>query len=113
MGGVALTPLTGGLSAVVAAGTIAAGAAGGATLGGLTGGAVAATEKEHHGISEAFVTEVADAIDCGESALFALIETEDPDWAVQYFRGTGGKIIRTNLSPSERERVQQMLSGED
>jgi len=111
LGGLALAPFTGGLSTAAAAGAVAAGAAGGATLGGLTGGAVADTDKADYGLSDDFVSEVSDTIKRGQSALFALVESHDPERVAEYFRGTGGKIIRTNLSPYEQERVQQILAG--
>jgi len=111
LGGLALAPFTGGLSAAAAAGMVAAGAFAGATLGGTTGAAVATMEKDEHGLSEEFVSEVSDTLQHGESAIFALIESHDPERVAGFFRGTGGKIVRTNLSLYEQERVQQILSG--
>lgn len=111
LGGLALAPFTAGLSTAAAAGAVAAGAVGGASLGGLTGAAVASIEKEESGVSEDFVSEVSDKIKRGQSAIFALVESHDPEQVAKYFRGTGGKILRTNLSPHEQERVQQILSG--
>lgn len=111
LAGLALAPFTGGLSAATAAGGIAAGTVGGATLGGLTGAAVAETDKVQHGLSEEFVTEVSDAIKRGQSAIFALVEVHDPDYVANYFRGTGGRIIRTSLGPHEQQRLQEILAG--
>jgi len=111
LGGLALAPFTGGLSTAVAAGTIAAGAVAGATLGGTAGAEVASMEKEQHGLSEEFVSEVSETLIHGQSAIFALVESHDPKRVADYFRGTGGKIIHTNLSPSEQERIQQILSS--
>lgn len=111
LGGLALAPFTAGLSTAAAAGAVATAAVGGASLGGLTGAAVAIDEKETYGLSEDFVKEVSTTIRPGESALFALAESHDPERIASYFRGTGGKIIRTNLSPYEQERAQQILAG--
>jgi len=111
LGGLALAPFTAGLSTAAAAGAVAAGAVGGASIGGLTGAAVASTDKEDTGVSEDFVAEVSNTIKRGESAIFALVESHDPEQVAGYFRGTGGKILRTNLSLYEQERVQQILSG--
>lgn len=115
LGGLALAPFTGGMSAAAAAGTVVVGAASGATIGGLTGAVVADDEKEYHGLSEEFVSDVSDSIARGQSAIFAMVESHDPEHdperVASYFRGTGGKIIRTNLSPAEQARAQQILAG--
>lgn len=110
LGGLAFAPFTGGLSAAVAAGTVTAGAVGGATLGGLTGAVVASDEKEIYGVSEDFVAQVSGTIKPGQSALFALIDSYDPDRVARYFQGTGGTIIRTTLSPYEQAYYQRILS---
>jgi uncharacterized membrane protein len=111
LGGLALAPFTAGLSTAAAAGAVTAGAVGGATLGGVTGAAVAADDKETSGLSEEFVSEVSDTIKRGESALFVLAESHDPERVAAYFRGTGGKIIQTNLNAYEQQRAQQILAG--
>jgi uncharacterized membrane protein len=110
LGGLAFAPFTGGLSAAAAAGTVAAGAAGGATLGGLTGAVAATDEKEIYGVSEDFVAQVSATIAPGHSALFALVESHEPERVASYFRGTGGTIIRTTLSPYEQEHYQKILA---
>jgi uncharacterized membrane protein len=102
LGGLALVPLTGGLSAAAASGAVAAGA---------TGAAMASWNKQAVGLSDEFVSTVSATLGPGDSAVFALIETNDPELAVEFFRGTGGEIIRTNLTASEQERVQKILSG--
>lgn len=113
LGGLALAPLTGGLSAATAAAAVASGAVGGATVGGMTGDAIAAWDKQDAGVSEEFVSEVSETIKREQSAIFALVESHDPERVAEFFRGTGGKIIRTNLNLSEQERLQQILSGSD
>ena len=111
LGGLALAPFTGGMSAAAAAGTVVVGAASGATIGGLTGAVVADDQKEYHGLSEEFVSQVSETIKRGQSAIFVLVEVHDPERVAAFFRGTGGTIIRTNLSPAEQARVQQILAG--
>jgi uncharacterized membrane protein len=111
LGGLVLAPLTGGLSTAAAAGVVAAGAVSGAAIGGTTGAAVAVMDKDEHGLSEEFVSEVSESIKKGESAIFALVESHDPRQVAEYFRGTGGTIVRTNLTPSQQERIQQILTA--
>ena len=48
--------------------------------------------------------------------MFVLVESPDPDpgpeYMARYFRGPGGTIIHTTLTPQQQERVQQILKGE-
>lgn len=111
IGGLLLAPFTGGLSAAAAAGTVAAGAVGGAALGAMTGAAGAAIYKDDFGLSEEFVAKVSMAIGVGDSAIFALADNRDPEQVANYFRGTGGTILSTSLTPQQQERVQQILAG--
>jgi uncharacterized membrane protein len=117
LGSIVLAPLTGGLSTAAIAGTAAAGAIGGATLGGVAGAALAHTYKEDFGLPEDFVYELSTQIRPGGSAIFALVDSYDPDpgpeYMASYFRGTGGTIFRTTLTPQQQERVQQILKGDD
>ena len=111
LGGLALAPFTGGLSAAAATGMVASGALGGAAIGGLTGAAVAVDRKVSDGVSEEFVSQVSRTIKRGQSAIFALVESHDPERVGRHFQGMGGKIIRTSLTASEQARVQQILAG--
>jgi uncharacterized membrane protein len=111
IGSLIFAPLTAGMSAAAAAGAVVAGAAGGATLGGLTGAATASFDKDDFGLSEDFVDQVSEQIKPGNSAIFALAETDHPDQAANFFRGTGGTVLRTTLSPEQQARVQQVLAG--
>jgi uncharacterized membrane protein len=110
LGGLVLAPFTGGLS-TAAAGTVAAGAVGGAALGGIAGAQAASKQKHDFGLPEEFVLEVSETVKPGKSAIFMVVEVDDREYVAEYFRGTGGTIIRTTLTPSEQERVQQILSG--
>jgi uncharacterized membrane protein len=111
IGGLIFAPFTGGLSAAAAAGTVAAGAASGAALGGLTGAASATMDKDDFGLSEDFVYQVSETIKPGNSAIFALADRRDPEQVANFFRGTGGTVIRTSLTAEQQNRVQQVLAG--
>lgn len=112
IGGLLFAPFTGGVSAAVAAGTVAAGAVSGATLGAITGAATASLDKEDFGLSEEFVGQVSEQIKPGNSAIFALADNRDPGQVANFFRGTGGTVIRTSLTPEQQARVQQVLAGQ-
>jgi uncharacterized membrane protein len=111
LGALLAAPLTGGLSAVAAAGTIAAGAAGVGLAGAKASADDAADFKRRYGISDEFVDKVGKLIHPGESAAFVLLRTADPDIVMDRFRGYGGQILRTNLSIKEAARVQRELRG--
>jgi len=111
LGAMLAVPFTGGLSAAAAAGALGAGAAGGA-IGGAVAGADDATDfKRRYGISDDFVDKVGKMINPGESAVFVLARTANPDLVAEKFRGYGGNILRTNLSISEAARAQRTLRG--
>src|SRR4051812_21310262 len=94
----------------------------GVLLGGLLGALIAApftaagaddaTDwKNRYGISDEFVEGVGRLIKPGSSAVFALIESGNPDLVIERFRGYGGKILTTSLSPREAARVERSLRG--
>jgi hypothetical protein len=110
IGGLLAVPFTAGASAAVAAGAVAAGAVGGGMLG-ATGGAVGAGEwKEDFGISESFVYEVSDMVQPGDSAIFALVRSADPDYIENQFRGWGGTVLRSSLSKEQSARLEKTLA---
>lgn len=111
IGGLLFAPFTGGLSAAAAASTVAAGALSGATFGGLTGAAGAILDKEDFGLSEQFVDQVSESIKPGNSAIFALVDNRNPEQVANFFRGTGGTVLRTSLTPAQQDRVEQVLAG--
>ena len=103
-------PFTAGASAAVAAGTVAAGLLGGGALGAV-GGAIDATWwKDVAGISETFVEDVGQAIEAGDSAIFVLVRSADPEVLAAEFRGYGGSVLRTTLTPEQSEKVQAVLN---
>jgi uncharacterized membrane protein len=111
LGALLAAPFTGGLSAV-AAGTAMGATAAGAGLVGAAAGAEDATDwKNTYGISDDFIDQVANLIEPGHSAVFAIIRTVDPDLVAERFRGYGGKILKTTLSPDQAARVERTLRG--
>jgi uncharacterized membrane protein len=103
-------PFTGGASAAAAAGAIAAGAAGGTALGAGFGALDAESWKDEFGIPEDFVQEVSVLIQPGDSAIYAILRVGNPDIVADQFRGYGGTILRTTLSPDQQAKVEKVLS---
>jgi len=110
IGALLAVPFTGGASAAAAA-TLAAGASGGTALGATLGAIDAEDWKDEYGISEDFVQRVGTMVQPGDSAIFALLRSLDPDLVAAQFKGYGGTILRTTLSPSQREKVEATLQG--
>ena len=108
IGSLLALPFTGGASAAVAATAVGAGALTGGTAGAMMGSDNAASDKEKHGISEAFVRQVGEMIQPGQSAVSFVGESDDPAKIVEHFRGNGGTILRTTLPP---ERLQQAIDA--
>ncbi|HET6843372.1 MAG TPA: DUF1269 domain-containing protein [Candidatus Angelobacter sp.] len=107
---VAAAPLTAGASAV-AAGTLAAGAVGGAVLGAGMGAIDASWWKNEFGIPDEFVKQVGAMIQPGDSAIYALLRTANPDRVAEEFRGYGGTILSTTLSRDQQKKVENVLGG--
>jgi uncharacterized membrane protein len=105
---VATIPLTGGASAV-AAGTLAAGAAGGAAIGAGAGAVDAAWWKNEFGIPDEFVKKVGAMIQPGDSAIYALLRTANPEVVAERFRGYGGTILSTTLSRDQQKKLEDVL----
>ncbi len=47
----------------------------------------------------------------GDSAIFVLARTINPDLIADAFRGFGGEVIRTTLTDSQKSRVEATLHG--
>lgn len=103
-------PFTAGASAAAAAGAVAAGALGGTALGAGLGAADASSWKEEFGIPDEFVQRVGALIQPGDSAIYAILRTADPDIVADEFRGYGGTILRTTLNPDQQAKVEKVLS---
>src|SRR5215470_17062431 len=104
-------PFTGGASAAVAAGTIAAAAAGGAAVGAAGGALDASWWKDEFGIPDEFVQQVGAMIQPGDSAIYALLRTANPDVVADQFRGYGGTILSTTLSRDQQKKVESVLQS--
>lgn len=108
VGAMLVAPFTAGASVGA---VLAAGAIGGGTLGATAGAIDADTWKEDYGISEDFVQRVGTMVQPGDSAIFALLRTIDPELVAAQFSGYGGTILRTTLNPYQRAKVEATLRG--
>jgi uncharacterized membrane protein len=106
VGALLAAPFTGGASV---AAVLTAGSLSGIALGATAGALDADTFKEDYGISEDFVAQVGTMVQPGDSAIFALLRTIDPDVVAARFRGYGGTILRTTLDPIQRATVEATL----
>ena len=111
LGALLAAPFTAGLSAAAAAGAVGAVAASGGIAGGALGAEDATDWKEQYGIPDDFVGKVGALIGPGESAVFALLRTANPDVVAERFRGYGGRILRTNLPLPQAVRAQRTLDA--
>lgn len=105
-------PFTAGATAAVAAGALAAGALGGGALGAAGGALDADWWKDTYGIDEDFVTEVGTMVQPGDSAIFALVRSANPDFVADQFRGFGGTVLSSTLTPAQTAKVQAVLDGQ-
>jgi uncharacterized membrane protein len=112
VGALLAAPFTGGASAGVAAAAIGSSAAAMGSLGALMGADDASEWKKQFGISDDFVSQVGGMIQPGDSAVFALLTTSDPDKVANYFAGYGGTILRSTLTPGAEARLQAILQRE-
>jgi len=53
--------------------------------------------------------EVKALIEPGDSAIFAMLRIVVPDVVAEQFRGYGGTILRTTLSPEQQAKVENVL----
>jgi uncharacterized membrane protein len=109
IGALIAAPFTAGASAAAAAALAASGSLSGVALGATAGALDAASWKEDFGISEDFVQRVGTMVQPGDSAIFALLRTLDPKLVEDQFRGYGGTILRTTLSPEQKAKVEATL----
>jgi uncharacterized membrane protein len=102
-------PFTAGGSAVVAAEALAAGVFGGGALGGGAGAFGASWWKDEFGISQDFVEQVGAMIQPGDSAIYALLRTANPNAVADRFRGYGGTILSTTLTRDQEAKLEKVL----
>jgi len=103
-------PFTGGATAP-AAGALAAGALAGGALGAGAGAIDASWWKDEFGIPDDFVKQVGTLIQPGDSAVYALLRTANPDIVADEFRGYGGTILSTTLSRGQQQKVESVLQN--
>ena len=103
-------PFTGGASAA-AAGALAAGALSGGAVGASAGAIDTFWWRDEFGIPDEYVQKVGSMIQPGDSAVFALLRTANPDLVIQHFRGYGGEVLETTLSKDQQAKVERVLSG--
>src|SRR5262245_58186733 len=106
MGALLAAPFTGGASV---AAVLAAGSLGGVALGATIGALDAETWKEDYGISDDFVQRIGTMVQPGDSAIFALLRTIDPELVAAQFKGYGGTILRSTLNPVQEAKVEATL----
>jgi uncharacterized membrane protein len=109
IGALVAAPFTAGASTAVAAAAIGSNAVAAGALGAMAGADDATDWKERFGISDDFVSQVGGMIQPGDSAVFALLRTTDPEKVAEYFAGSGGTILRTTLKPYDAARLQEMI----
>jgi uncharacterized membrane protein len=104
-------PFTSGAAAAATAAALATGALGGGALGAATGMLSVDWWRNDFGLTEDFVRSVSAMIQPGDSAIFALLRTANPKLVADQFRGYGGKILQTTLTPEQSKKLQQILDG--
>ena len=110
IGATLAVPFTGGASGAAVAGALAAGALGGGALGASWGALDASWWKDEFGIPDEFVKQIGAMIQPGDSAIYALLRTANPDKVEEAFRGYGGTILSTTLNRDQENKVENVLS---
>ena len=101
-------PFTGGATAPAAA-ALATGALAGGAIGAGAGAMDASWWKDEFGIPDDFVKQIGGMVQPGDSAVFALLRSANPDVVAQTFRGYGGTILTTTLSRGQQQKVEDVL----
>ena len=101
-------PFTGGATAPAAA-ALATGALAGGAIGAGAGAVDASWWKDEFGIPDDFVKQIGGMVQPGDSAVFALLRSANPDVVAQTFRGYGGTILTTTLSRDQQQKVEDVL----
>ena len=101
-------PFTGGATAPAAA-ALATGALAGGAIGAGAGAMDASWWKDEFGIPDDFVKQIGGMVQSGDSAVFALLRSANPDVVAQTFRGYGGTILTATLSRDQQQKVEDVL----
>ena len=111
LGALLIAPFTAGASL----GAAAAGVFSGALSLGVSGAVLVSDEaaewKRTYGISDEFVEQVGGMVQPGHSAVIVLANASEPARVAEQFRGYGGKVLRTTLSPEAAAKFQQSLTS--
>jgi uncharacterized membrane protein len=106
-----ISPFTAGASGAAAAAAIGSGALSLGLGGAVIGAEDAADWKRTYGISEEFVQQVGGTVQIGQSAIFVLAQTSNAETLAEKFRGYGGTILRTTLSPEATAKFQEVMTS--
>jgi uncharacterized membrane protein len=101
-------PFAAGVGAGAAA-VLATGALGGGAFGAAGGARIEDSAEKEFGLTEEFVRGVSAMVQPGDSAIFALIRAAYPEQVAEQFRGSGGKILQTSLTPEQSRKLQSIL----
>jgi uncharacterized membrane protein len=110
VGAALLAPFTVGASAAVAATALGTGLFTGGVAGAAIGADDADTWKKTYGISDDFVKEVGGMVQPGQSAIFVLARASNPVATAEKFRGYGGTVLRTTLSPESAAKFEKVMT---
>ena len=110
LGALVAAPFTAGASVAVAATAVGAGVLSFGAIGVAAGDDDATDWKTRYGVSDDFVKQVGGTVPPGASAVFAVIRSTDPVAVAERFRGYGGTVLRTTLSPAQSEKVKEIIA---
>jgi len=109
LGAILAVPFTGGASAAAAVATLVGGALSGTAAGAAFGAVDASWWKEDFGTNGTFIQDVAALVQPGDSAIFALIDTSEPDVVAGVFEGFGGTVLRSSLTAKQIAALEDYL----
>ena len=69
--------------------------------------------KDEFGIADKFVQEVGALVQPGDSAVFVLLRTSEPDWVAAKFRDYGGVVLSLTLNPEQTKKMQAVVTGKN
>jgi len=112
LGSVLAAPVAIGAGAAAAVAAFGAGMLGFGSVGAAAAGTDAAEWKAKYGVPEEFVQQVGGMVQPGNSAIFAMVRSdEDPVAVARHFRGYGGTVLRTTLVSAKAARVQSVIAA--
>ena len=111
IGALLAIPFTAGASAAAAGGALAAGTFTGGTIGAVGGAIDADWWRDEFGISETFVRDVGRMIGTGDSAIFMLLRSAEPEYVTQQLAPYGGKVLWATLTSEQKAKLQAILDS--